>query len=176
MMAIWYIDMPRARTQSGRPIWADTLSVLAVVIQAMPAAHGRHGHQALGAKATTAMAAPAAACRAAPARRAMVLAQARQNMRGHDGARAHGGQQQREGAGAAARQPRATSGSSASSAVECRKNSEMRSSTPCSGGLAHELQPHAHRAAQALAPQRVRRVHALPAHDDETPRPPTARR
>ena len=36
-MAIWYIDMPRARTQSGKPICAETLSVLAVVIQAAPA-------------------------------------------------------------------------------------------------------------------------------------------
>ena len=29
--------MPRARTQSGSPIWADTVSELATVIQATPA-------------------------------------------------------------------------------------------------------------------------------------------
>ena len=36
MMAIWNIDMPRARTQSGSASCADTLSELALVIQAMP--------------------------------------------------------------------------------------------------------------------------------------------
>ena len=36
MMAIWYIDMPRARTQSGSASWAATLRVLAVEIQATP--------------------------------------------------------------------------------------------------------------------------------------------
>jgi hypothetical protein len=58
MMAIWYIDMPRARTQSGRPICADTLSVLAVVIQAMPAANmAGTATQASGANATATIAA-----------------------------------------------------------------------------------------------------------------------
>ena len=37
MMAIWYIDMPRARTQSGSVIWAETLKVLAAQSQDMPA-------------------------------------------------------------------------------------------------------------------------------------------
>ena len=31
------MDMPRARTQSGKAIWAATVSELATVIQAMPA-------------------------------------------------------------------------------------------------------------------------------------------
>ena len=37
MIAIWKIDMPRARTQSGKASCADTLRVLAVVIHAAPA-------------------------------------------------------------------------------------------------------------------------------------------
>ena len=36
MMAIWYIDMPRARTQSGSDSCAETLRELAQAIQAMP--------------------------------------------------------------------------------------------------------------------------------------------
>ncbi len=56
MMAIWYIDMPRARTQSGNPIWADTLSELAVVIQATPEANiARLATTGLGASATVTM-------------------------------------------------------------------------------------------------------------------------
>jgi hypothetical protein len=51
MMAIWYIDMPRARTQSGSASWADTLSELAQVIQAMPlSAMAGTATQALGAR------------------------------------------------------------------------------------------------------------------------------
>ena len=36
MMAIWKVDMPRARTQSGRPICMDTAMALAVAIHAAP--------------------------------------------------------------------------------------------------------------------------------------------
>ena len=50
--------MPRARTQSGSDICADTESELATVIQAMPAANiAGTATQALGANAITAVAA-----------------------------------------------------------------------------------------------------------------------
>ena len=56
MMAIWYIDMPRARTQSGKESCADTLSELAQQIQATPlSSMAGTATQALGASAMTAV-------------------------------------------------------------------------------------------------------------------------
>ncbi len=52
MMAIWYIDMPRARTQSGRASWADTARELAQMIHAAPlSSMAATATQALGASA-----------------------------------------------------------------------------------------------------------------------------
>ncbi|MCY1554577.1 hypothetical protein D9M68_911570 [compost metagenome] len=64
MIAIWYMDMPRARTQSGRPIWIETLSVLAEVIQAAPPRN--IAGTATQTWSVNAMVAMAPACRAVP--------------------------------------------------------------------------------------------------------------
>src|SRR5659263_727983 len=56
MMAIWYIDMPRARTQSGSDSWAETLSELAHEIQAAPlSSMAGTAMYTFGAKAMTAV-------------------------------------------------------------------------------------------------------------------------
>src|SRR6218665_2338260 len=84
--------MPRARTQLGSASWADTLSELAVVIQAMPPMNiAGTATWTFGAMAITPV---AAACSRGP-----------QKQRRRDRPRAHRRQQQREGAGAAALQP-----------------------------------------------------------------------
>ena len=129
MMAIWYIDMPRARTQSGSASWADTLSELAHVIQAMPlttmASTATH---TLGATAITAV---ATAC-SSVARSTSVPVGIIWRKRGMANAAAIAPAPMLASSSvkvpaplgtALAGKSRAISGSSASSAVECKKNS-----------------------------------------------------
>jgi hypothetical protein len=64
--------------------------------------------------------------------------------------------------------PRATSGSSASSAVECRRTARCAPARPAGGWTAaRTAAPRAWRCSGRSRPSGLRRVHALPAHDDE---------
>ena len=125
MMAIWYIDMPRARTQSGKANCADTLSELAQVIHAMPLTSiASTATQTLGATAMTAVAADCSSvarststsrdiiwrrrgmANAAPIAPAPMLASSRVKVPAPPPGK-----------------PRAINGNSASKEVECKKNS-----------------------------------------------------
>ena len=122
--------MPRARTQSGNASCADTVSELATVIHATPATSiAGAATQTFGASAT---AAAAPACTIAPTRTSASRDNASRR-RGRNSAAAMAplpiAASSRVKVPASPPCSRfATSGSSASSAVDCRKNSATRSS------------------------------------------------
>ena len=152
--------MPRARTQFGSDICAETESEFATVIQAMPAASiAGTAIQVLLATAVTAVAADLHR-RAAEddGVAAEALAHARQHQHGDDRAGAHAGEQEREGAGIAGR------------ACPCSEQRQQSRSAPASGRrkcftrsrtasrprrLAHELHPNPDRADEPLLPERM---------------------
>jgi hypothetical protein len=128
--------MPRARTQSGMACWAATVSELATEIQAMPMT--TIAGTATQTSSTSTISADSAACTSVPMTTNWSRVK-RSRQRGKRSAATmapapHAGQHQREGGRPAAVQWRATSGSSAISAVACRKNRKMRSITTRSRG------------------------------------------
>ena len=125
------MDMPRARTQLGRASWADTLSVLAVVIHAIPASTmAGTATYTLGAQAITPV---AAACTSVPrstsASRGMAWRRRGKNSAATMAPAPMLASSSVKVPAPPPSSPLATSGSRAMRAVACRKKTEMRHRT-----------------------------------------------
>jgi WS/DGAT/MGAT family acyltransferase len=153
----------------GQAIWADTLSVLAGGDPGHARQHhGRHGHHRHWANGHHRH---GGACSSVPrstsASRAMAWRRRGSEHGGNDGARAHGRQQQREGAGAAALSPAPPAAAAPSARWNAGRTGDAPQHALQVGDWRTNCRPTRIALRRLSRPSGWAHVLALPAHDDD---------